>query len=164
MWQDSKQCLNGCKMEESHKTGKWGVLQLKRSWGPACPICLLRKVGGGCCIMLNPHHFHMSAPQVWPGMLRAKRELALLRRKIKQSWLEFRAWPSGQGVVGLLQGVSSQSQERWTQFEWEREREGKSERESEREMSSRGYRSCIMGWIMRHRWCRENRMVRSKDI
>lgn len=93
MWQDSKQYFNWRKLEETHKNGKWGVLQLKRSWGTACPISLLCK--GSCCIMLNPHHFHMSAPQVWPGALGAKREPAMLRRTIKESSLEFRTGPLG---------------------------------------------------------------------
>lgn len=93
VWRDSKQYFNWRKMEETHKNGKWGVLQLKRSWGTACPISLLCK--GSCCIMLNPHHFHMSAPQVWPGVLGAKREPAMLRRKIKESSLEIRTRPLG---------------------------------------------------------------------
>lgn len=96
VWQDSKQYFNWRKMEET-KNGKWRALQLKRSWGTACPNSLLCK--GSCCIML---YFHMSAPQVWPGVLGAKRKPAMIRRKIKESSLEFRT-----GRLGSEQRDSS---------------------------------------------------------
>lgn len=70
--QKSKQYSNLCWMVEAgKKISQRSGAAAEGSWGSACPITLLCK--GSCCIIktLNPCDFHMSGPQVWPGMLRA---------------------------------------------------------------------------------------------